>query len=197
MTRYSMTVDLERCLGCEACIVSCAVENEVPIGAFRLRKTTTVGGRFPELRSEYRMEQCFQCEESPCVDVCPTGANSKTDDGIVHVDRDRCIGCKACVVSCPYGMRYMHPDGYADKCTFCEHRVREGRQPACVETCPTGARAFGDLEASDGPLRRSLDAADGVVQLRPETRTQPRVFYTNPTLTGSGLGPAPESEWRS
>lgn len=196
MTRYAMAIDLERCLGCQACMVSCSAENELPLGTSRVRLQTTVTGRFPELSAEYRMEQCFHCEDSPCIDVCPTGANHKTDEGIVLVDRDKCIGCKACVVSCPYRMRYMHPDGYADKCSFCDHRLAEGREPACVETCPTGARVFGDLTDPSSELRRALGDAAEVTQLRPETTTRPRVFYTGRTLGDeTDLDLAPESEW--
>jgi len=177
-------------------MVSCATENEVPLGTFRLRLQTTVAGRFPDLKAEYRMEQCFHCEDSPCISVCPTGANHKTDEGLVLVDRDKCIGCKACVVSCPYRMRYMHPDGYADKCSFCDHRLAEGREPACVETCPTGARVFGDIEDPSSEISRKLGGSKEVTQLRPETKTRPRIFYTNRALGDrTGLDIAPESEW--
>lgn len=197
MTRLAMTIDLDLCLGCEACMVACMTENESPVESYRLRLQTTVSGTFPDLATELRMEQCFQCEESPCIGVCPTGANYRTDDGVVLIDTAKCIGCKACVVACPYGMRYIHTDGYADKCTFCYHRVQEGRLPACVETCPTGARIFGDLEDPDGELRTGLAAAAEVDQLRPETGTRPRIFYTNTPLAGqTGLAEAEESEWK-
>jgi tetrathionate reductase subunit B len=183
MKRYAMSIDLNRCIGCQACMVACKAENEVPLGSFRLRMRETVVGTFPNLQGEFRLEQCFHCENSPCVPVCPTGATYKTADGIVLVDPEKCIGCKACVTACPYKMRFIHPDGYASKCTFCDHRVAQGQVPACVETCPSGARAFGDLNQPDSPVRLALAHASRSEVLKPETGANPKLFYLNSRFT--------------
>lgn len=185
MTRYAMAIHLGRCLGCEACLVACSAENELPPGTYRLRMRNTIVGTFPDLISEFRLEQCFHCKEAPCVDVCPTGATYQTDVGIVLVDPARCTGCKACVTACPYGMRAIHPDGYADKCTFCDHRVSEGRQPACVETCPTDARFFGDIDDPGSEVSKAINEADEVDVLRPRTGTEPQLFYLESRFTNT------------
>lgn len=182
MTRYAMAIDVDRCLGCEACLVACKAENEVPEDRYRLRMRETVVGRFPELIAEFRMEQCFHCDNPPCVSVCPTGATYRTDDGLVLIDPNKCSGCKACVTACPYAMRYVHPGGWIDKCTFCAHRLEAGLEPACVETCPTGARTFGDLEDAASPVSRAIAAADAVGVLNPSAGTDPKLFYLNASL---------------
>ena len=197
MTRYGMSIDLDRCIGCEACMVACKTENEVPLGNFRLRIREVVVGSFPDLQGEFRMEQCFHCDNAPCVSVCPTGATYKTPEGIVLVDASKCTGCKACVTACPYGMRYVHPGGYVDKCTFCEHRVAEGRVPACVETCPTGARAFGNLDDARSPVRKAINRARRVDVLKPQTGARPKLYYLNSRFTNTGAesehtNPVPE-----
>jgi Fe-S-cluster-containing dehydrogenase component len=153
------------------------------MGHFRLRMRTTVAGTYPDLQGEFRMEQCFHCENVPCVSVCPTGATYRSKDGVVLVDAARCIGCKACVTACPYSMRYIHPDGYADKCTFCEHRVTAGQVPACVETCPSGARAFGDLDDPKSEVSRAIAGARKRDVLKPETGAKPKVTYLNSRFT--------------
>jgi Fe-S-cluster-containing dehydrogenase component len=98
------------------------------------------------------------------------------EGGIVAVDRRKCTGCKACIAACPYGARYVHPGGFVDKCTFCLHRVRQGREPACVEICPTRSLTFGDLSDPDAPVSRLLAGRRHSV-LQPEQGTEPNVFF--------------------
>ena len=188
MTRYAMAIDIDRCLGCQACLVACKAENEVPDDRYRLRMRETVVGRFPELTAEFRPEQCFHCNSPPCVSVCPTGATYQTDDGLVLIDPNKCSGCKACVTACPYGMRYVHPGGWVDKCTFCAHRLDVGLEPACVETCPTGARAFGDLDDPVSPVSAAIAAAGSVGVLNPSAGTEPGLFYLNSPLLETSEG---------
>ena len=128
---------------------------------------------------------CNQCDASPCVQVCPVGATYKTRDGIVLVNQDRCIGCRYCVQACPYGTRYLVPkgkvtptgqSGVADKCTWCYHRITKGLMPACVDACPVGARAFGDLNDHESTVSKIL-AEERIQVLKPELGTKPKTKY--------------------
>jgi Fe-S-cluster-containing dehydrogenase component len=111
------------------------------------------------------------------VACCPTGASHVEDFGhVVQVNADKCIGCKACIAACPYGARYVHPEGYVDKCTFCTHRVKDGLEPACVAVCPTRCMTFGDLDDPNGEVSRLL-ATRRWHTLLPEAGTRPRIFY--------------------
>jgi tetrathionate reductase subunit B len=176
MKRYAMAVDTRRCVGCNACVIACKTENRVPNGGFRCWTAQETHGTFPELALEVRSERCNHCAQTPCVAACPTGASHVAEGGIVAVDRRKCTGCKACMAACPYGARYVHPAGHVDKCTFCVHRVTKGREPACVEICPTNALSFGDLSDPESPVSRALRGGR-VKTLRPEAGTKPQVFF--------------------
>ena len=177
--RYGMVVDTRRCVGCSACVLACKAENRVPDGFCRDWIVQEVKGAFPDLSLEIRSERCMHCSNPPCVTVCPTGASHVAEGGIVLVHHDMCTGCKACIGACPYDARYVHPQGYVDKCTFCQHRVKEGLDPACVSVCPTKALTFGDLNDPDSGVRELLENRTWKV-LHPEAGTEPNVFFLTP-----------------
>ena len=120
---------------------------------------------------------CNQCDNPPCVQVCPVGATYQTEDGVVLVDRKWCIGCGYCVMGCPYGVRFFHPEYHvAEKCNFCYHRITKGLKTACVDSCPFGARLIGNLKDPDDPVTRIV-MNERVNVLKEEYGTKPRVFY--------------------
>ncbi len=174
--RYAMTVDTVRCVGCNACVISCKTENDLPNGGFRDWIVQDVHGTFPDLSMQIRSERCNHCSAPSCVAACPTGASHVNEGGVVAVSRNKCTGCKACIAACPYGARYVHPAGFVDKCTFCLHRVQRGKLPACVETCPTRSLTFGDLSDPLSPVAQ-LVARRRFTVLQPEQGTVPNVFF--------------------
>jgi len=120
---------------------------------------------------------CNHCTHPACVQVCPVGATFRTEDGVVLIDHDYCIGCRYCVQACPYGARYfMEEEGVSDKCTWCYHRITKGLQPACVEVCPTRARVFGDLNDKSSTISKFVDN-NPVQVLKPESGNGPMCFY--------------------
>lgn len=174
--RYAMAIDTKKCVGCSDCVVACQIENNVPEGYCRDWVTETVEGNYPELFLELRSERCNHCDNAPCVRCCPTGASHVAEGGVVLVEESECIGCAACIESCPYDARFFHPDGYVDKCTFCIHRVREGKEPACVSVCPTKCMYFGDLDDPSSKVAQLLKTRKYKV-LAPEAGTRPQVYY--------------------
>ncbi|RKX35350.1 MAG: tetrathionate reductase [Verrucomicrobia bacterium] len=177
MARYGMVIDTRRCVGCMDCVVACKTEHGVPEGYCRDWITETVMGESPNLRMEIRTERCNHCANPPCVYCCPTGASHVHErGGVVLVTANMCIGCKACLAACPYDARFIHPDGYADKCTFCIHRVEKGLDPACVAVCPTRCMHFGDLDDPESEVSRLLRTRASH-SLLPEAGTDPSIFY--------------------
>lgn len=174
--RYAMAIDTRKCVGCSDCVVACQTENNVPVGFCRDWVTEVVDGTYPNVSIELRSERCNHCDNSPCVRCCPTGASHIEDGGIVLVEHSKCIGCGACIQACPYDARYSHPEGYVDKCTFCIHRIREGKDPACVSVCPTSCMYFGDLDDPNSKIVNVLKNRK-FKSLAPEAGTNPQIFY--------------------
>ncbi len=175
MARYAMTVDTKKCVACGACVLACKHENNVADKHARDWTVTIVKGKYPNLRLETYSERCHHCTEAPCVYSCPTGASHFADGGIVKVDPGKCTGCKACINSCPYDARYITPEGYVDKCTFCHHRVLDDKNPACVEVCPTHCLTFGDLEDPKSEVSLQLQLRNSK-QLKPAAGTKPNLY---------------------
>lgn len=174
---YAMVIDGRACLGCQACVVACKAENAVPLGASRNWVHQDEQGVYPYVSLQIEPGQCMQCENPPCVRVCPTGASFVDAGGLVLVNPSDCIGCRYCIQACPYDARYFHEaSGTVDKCTFCRHRIDAGLEPACVTTCPTKVRLFGNLADPDSEVRHALDRQR--VSVRKEAAgTRPKVYY--------------------
>ena len=174
--RYVMAMDTRRCVGCNACVLACKSENNLPEQGFRDWIVTETKGQFPSLIQEIRSERCHHCNNPPCVSACPTGASHINKGGTVIVSHNKCTGCKACIAACPYDARYVHHQGFVDKCTFCLHRVNKGKQPACVTTCPTSSLTFGDLADPDSSVSKLLRLRNYKI-LKPETGINPNLYF--------------------
>ncbi len=198
---YGMGIEIDKCIGCNRCAVACKAENNVPPEPEYFRtwverysimpngetkvECISLGEDQPSsrpddrdvLRTFFVPKLCNQCVRPPCVQVCPVGATFQTKDGVVLVDKERCIGCRYCIQACPYGARYLdYRTRTADKCTFCYHRITKGLRPACVEVCPTQARIFGDLRSKASRLVR-FQRFNKIGTLKPALNTEPKVFY--------------------
>ncbi len=198
--RYGIVIDLDRCVGCNACTIACKQTNGVASGIFWSEVLREEINTYPNAQLAYTPILCNHCADAPCVEVCPTGASQKLENGIVVVDADKCIGCRYCMVACPYNARsfnYGQPQGYypdqglndyeqvrfvehtvgtVEKCDMCIDRVEQGLEPACVQTCPAKARIFGDLDDPTSQVSQLVTRRDGK-QLHPELGTDPSVYY--------------------
>lgn len=198
----AMVIDLNRCVGCYACVEACITENIARIKEDLSLSLPEEPARFSRTRprtiysSKNRrrvFEQCVQCEDPPCVHVCPTGASYVSPEGVVLLEDTLCIKCGLCIDACPYGVRtrllenfdgqLMHAHALKtaipDKCTFCYHRkTSEGVlwSTACVDACSFGARLFGDLDNPNDHVT-AIVKSGLAVQPRAEFRTSPKVFY--------------------
>lgn len=174
--RLAMAIDTLKCVGCSDCVVACQIENDVPIGYCRDWIVEKTVGVYPELSLEIRSERCNHCSNAPCVRCCPTIASYINDDGVVLVDPKNCIGCKACIASCPYDARFVHPEGYIDKCTFCIQRVEKRQDPACVAVCPTKCMYFGNTDDPNSGISKLIRTRKWKT-LIPEAGTEPNIYY--------------------
>ena len=202
--KLGLVIDLDTCVGCHACAVSCKEWNTggwvAPLSDQNPYGPNQSGTWLNRVHSYEWSEQdddasrtvhfprsCLHCEDAPCVTVCPTGASFKRgEDGIVLVDEDKCIGCGLCAWACPYGAREMDLDqGVMKKCTLCVDRIyneelqQHERVPACVAACPTSARHFGDLADPQSNVSQ-LVAQRGGVDLMPEQGCKPTNKYLPP-----------------
>lgn len=172
-------IDQRRCIGCHACTVACKAENDVPLGEFRTWVKYTEKGTFPQVRRHFTVLRCNHCDEAPCVEICPVVALHKRPDAIVDLDRDLCIGCRACMQACPYDAIYLNPHTLvAEKCHFCAHRTELGLEPACVVVCPEEAIVAGDV-SDPGSKIATLIREQPTSRRRLEKGTKPRVWYVD------------------
>ena len=177
MTQYGFLIDLSRCIGCNACTVACQAQNELDDEERWIRLEVEEEGKFPAATQHVLTVQCQHCGNPPCVNVCPTKASYKHRDGFVLIKQDWCIGCKYCVVACPYQARiFNHHTGLTGKCIFCLPRVEKGVQPACLIACPTGARTFGDLSDPYSEVNKVITTKKAS-RLRTDLRTEPSIYY--------------------
>lgn len=198
MTRFAMVIDLNTCVGCNACMAACAMENQTPVWSEQWRTYVHEEeiGTGEDVTRRFFPRLCNHCSNPPCMTVCPTGATMQFDNGIVWVDDEICMGCGACAMACPYDARYPvtysdikkgkeffgsdarreHPS--VDKCDFCAHRTTAGLKPACVETCVGESRMFGDLDDPEDPVAQ-LVASGVATPLMPHLGTKPNVYYIN------------------
>jgi tetrathionate reductase subunit B len=176
--RWGMLIDQRRCIGCHSCTVACKSENNVPPGYWRSWVKGMQKGVYPDAGAFYLRRLCNHCDVPPCVQVCPVQATVRREsDGVIVMYYGKCIGCGMCVSACPYDARFFNPYRHtADKCDFCAGRIDNGLQPACVETCPSRALVFGDLDDPKSEISRKL-VAIGTSVIKPELGTKPKVFY--------------------
>ncbi len=203
--KLGLVIDLDICVGCHACAVNCKEWNtsghssplhdvepygDDPTGVwFNRIHTFEVETEVRGTKTVHFPKSCLHCEDAPCVSVCPTGASYKRDeDGIVLVNADTCIGCKLCSWACPYGAReYDETAGVMKKCTLCVDKIynenlpENERVPACVSSCPTGARSFGDLGDENSEIVKLVSEREGY-NLMPEQECKPVNKYLPPKI---------------
>ena len=199
MTKWAMVFDLGRCIGCEACVAACIAENRREpalnlvdkvaedkaspdsLKSFKLRTQVihVTRGEYPDVREVFAHRICLHCDDAPCVAVCPTGATYQRQDGIVMIDEKKCIGCRYCEYACPYNARFWDETfDSMDKCTFCEHLLEKGQEPACVSSCPAHARIFGDLDNPESEVSQLVK--EGAIRAGAHNRSKAHVYYIAP-----------------
>jgi anaerobic dimethyl sulfoxide reductase subunit B (iron-sulfur subunit) len=149
--QYGFIIDTERCVDCRACVTACQSKHDIELGVAWRHVTTTWKGSYPNVIFTSLSMACNHCAEPACLNVCPVHAISKrAEDGIVVVDRTKCIGCRACGKACPYHAPQYGKNGHMQKCDLCLDRLEAGEKPGCTTTCPAGALAFGTMDELPG-----------------------------------------------
>lgn len=188
MTKYGFAINLHRCIGCRTCSISCKMENAVANGLLRIRVLNDEEkavydiptGTYPELTMTWTPVPCQHCDTAPCVAACPNGATEKRIDGIVTIDKEKCIGCKACMEACPYDARqYDEETSTVDKCTLCAHRLDAGLGTTmCQIACPGRAIVVGDIDDPESEIAHVI-ADNETIHLLEEEGTGPQAYYWN------------------
>jgi Fe-S-cluster-containing dehydrogenase component len=186
MGKKSFVIDVDKCSGCQLCVIACKDEHvgnayapwtrsQPDTGHFWIRVAAMERGRIPRVRMSYLPLLCQHCENAPCIKACADGAIKRRIDGIVWIDPAGCTGCELCEEACPYDVIYMNKElGIAQKCTACAHRVDEGSPPRCVEVCPHDAILFGDEEEV---VASKLARGETLEPFHPEYRAEPRALW--------------------
>ncbi len=188
------------CTGCKTCQIACKDRSDLPVGVNWRRVHQYEGGNWiptpnnPKLMTPnnvfvYSLSiACNHCEDALCVQVCPTGAMHKGEDGVVLIDPDKCIGCRYCEWACPYGApQYDESIGKMTKCDFCQDLVAEGKNPVCVDACPMRALEFGELDE----LRAKYGDVNAIEPLPASNITEPSLVITphkDAQFSGEGTG---------
>ncbi len=177
MTRMGFLLDSDSCIGCHACTVACKSEHDVPLGVNRTWVKYIETGTFPDVARKFNVMRCNQCDDAPCMKICPTSALYRAGNGVVDFQDEDCIGCKSCMNACPYDALYINPEtNTAHKCNMCNHRLEVGLLPSCQIVCPTEAIKIGDLDDPTSEISRII-ARDDVAVRAPEQNTKPKVYY--------------------
>ena len=176
--QYGFYVNTDRCVQCHACEVACKSWNGIELGV-KWRKVLDVwSGQFPNVANRTISYSCMHCSKPRCIEICPQKAIAKrADDGIVVVDQGKCIGCKSCFKACPFHIPQYGKSGRMQKCDMCLERLSQGKQPACVATCPGEALKFHEI----GNLSGRSDSNCGE---RLSASTNP-AFFISGKMTGS------------
>lgn len=179
MSLYAFSIDLDRCIGCQACTVACKMGNQLDDGDTYIKVHDIVTGTMPNLSGTFAHHRCFHCADAACVHVCPTGCLSKAPSGMTVVNADVCVGCGYCTHACPYIIPTIAPNRRVSKCVACAEPVARGEMPYCVQTCPSHAIKYGERD------KVLADAEARVAQLKP--RHPNAQVYGKTQLGGLGL----------